>query len=290
MFATRCSSLTARKASAGRLLAPEELDDGDPREVLLQEGVHPGDSDAHLPVGVARPLAEPVRHERHRDEDAERDRRESRVEEVEDRHDAAEDGEVPEEGDEARREELVERVDVGRQARHEPPDGRPVEERDVGPLEVGEDPRAQVEHDPLAHPRRPLDHQDHQAEGREDGEEVEDRDRVEGPAAAGRQAEAFEESGDEGCAPFRRPGLRREDEVDGGPRQERPGELGGRLEEEDDEGAAGVPPVGEGEGEEAAEETAVETAPLRFVFLEVLGHRYAASTSSESLWRSASSA
>ena len=85
-------------------------------------------------------------------------------------------------------------------------------------------------------------------------------------------------------------GLRREDEVDGGARQEGTGELRDRLEEEDDEGAARVALVGEGEREEAAEEAPVETASLGLVLGQVLGHGYAASTSSERRWRSASSA
>ena len=47
----------------------------------------------------------------------------------------------PKPGDDARGEQLVQRFDVGRHARHEPADGIPVEEDDGQPLHVREDRR-----------------------------------------------------------------------------------------------------------------------------------------------------
>ena len=155
------------EAPAGDRLAAEELDDVHSGDVLLEERVHAGDLHAHVAVRVARALPEPVRDPEHREEDRERDRGERRVEGEEDGHDPGEHGHVAEERDEARGEELVQRVDVRRQARHEPADGRPVEERDVGPLEVPEDPGPEVVHDALAHLRGPRDHDHHEDEREE---------------------------------------------------------------------------------------------------------------------------
>ena len=65
-------------------------------------------------------------------------------------HDPEEREEVAEDRDDARREELVHGVHVGRDPRDQPPDGVLVEVGDVQALEVAEDLRAHVQHDLLA--------------------------------------------------------------------------------------------------------------------------------------------
>ena len=87
--------------------------------------------------------------------------------------DAGEHEDVAEDGHEAGGEHLVERVDVGGHARHQPADRIAVEELHVQPLQVSEDLLAEVVHDVLAHQI----HQDHLRV--EHGEAADERDEVE---------------------------------------------------------------------------------------------------------------
>ena len=268
----------------------EELHDAHSGDVLLEERVYPGDFHAHVAVRVARALAEPVRHPEHRQEDRERDRGERRVEGEEDGHDSREDRDVAEERDEARREELVQGVDVRREARHEPADGRPVEDGDVGALEVGEDPRPEVVHDALAHLRGPRDHDHHEDERERGHEDRKPRDPLDAVPRAEIDAEEAEESVHAeraaGPAPVRSP---REQEVDRRRHEQRPRELGDRLEEQDDDGSEHVAPVRAHEGEEPFREARLEGLPEDLLLVVSLGHQ-AASISSASRWRSAMAA
>ena len=65
-------------------------------------------------------------------------------------HDADEHEQIAERGDDARREQIVDDVDVGGHARHQPADGIPVVERQVEPLQMRVNLHAHVEHDALA--------------------------------------------------------------------------------------------------------------------------------------------
>ena len=285
MFAARCSSLTSSNPSPRRALPAEELDDRDPGDVLLQERVHARDLHAHVAVRVARALAEPVRDPEHRQEDPERDRRERGVEREEHADDPRENDDVAEERDEAGREELVQGVDVRREARHEAPDGRPVEDGDVRALEVPEDPRPEVVHDALAHRGRPPDHDHHEDEREDRRRDGEGRDPLDAVAAR----EVDPEDGEEAVDALRggagaRP-LAREDEVDRGRRQERARELREGLEEQDRERARRVGAVRLREAEEPAQEARLDGLS-EDLFLVVVGHQ-AASISSARRWRSA---
>ena len=203
-----------------------------------------------------------------------------------------EDDDVAEEGDEARGEELVQGVDVGRQARHEPADGRPVVEGDVGALQVAEDGLPEVVHDPLAHPRRPRHHHEVEDEARGRGQEKETGDRFQAVRAGDVDADEGEDARDAARCRARPRPVFREEKVDGGAGQERPRELSERLDEEDSHRTAHVSPVGTGQRQEPPEEARLEGLAERLFLLGArgdVGHQ-AASTSSASRCRSASSA
>ncbi len=88
--------------------------------------------------------------------------------------DADEDEDVAEDGDEAGGEEVVERIDVGRDPRHETADGIAIEELQIEALQVPEDLLAQVVHDVLTHQV----HQHHlRVENREPANEREEIER-----------------------------------------------------------------------------------------------------------------
>ena len=133
-------------------------------------------------------LAEPVRHREEEGDDGERDEGEPPVEAHHDGHDPDEGEEVAEDGDDPGGEELVDGVDVGRHAGHEPTHRVAVEVGDVQPLQVAEDLAAHVLHDPLpghlheaglqvAHPPR-----------RHEREEEEERDPAQRGGVAPRDA------------------------------------------------------------------------------------------------------
>ncbi len=64
-------------------------------------------------------------------------------------HDADQREHVAEDGDDARREQVVQHVDVGGDARHQPADRVAVVVAEVEPLQVAVERHPQVEHDPL---------------------------------------------------------------------------------------------------------------------------------------------
>jgi hypothetical protein len=126
------------------LLAPEHLHDADALQNLLQVAVHARETCAHGAVSAARAAAE---HEAHADEErraAQHDEREPPVQPEQEREAPDDLHEVEHEHDQARREHLVQVLDVARDARDERA-GRPlVEEREVEALHVPEQARAQV--------------------------------------------------------------------------------------------------------------------------------------------------
>ena len=99
---------------------------------------------------------------------------------AEDRHDAA-------------REELVEHVHVARHARHQPPDGVPVVEADVDPLQVPVDLHPQVVHDALADELHRVGLRVLEREGSDENAEEDERDPVEAREVALRDVLVYRE-------------------------------------------------------------------------------------------------
>ena len=129
---------------------------------------------AHGPVRLADVAAEPLRDEDDERQDGEGHEREPPVHRDEHDHDAGEREDVAEDRDDAGREQVVEHVDVGRHARHQPADGVAVVELQVEALQVPVDLHAHVVHDPLpGHLQRPgLDELEHERadQDREEGQ------------------------------------------------------------------------------------------------------------------------
>ena len=115
----------------------------------LQERVQPGQEPSDLPIRLAHVLAEPQRRQGDERQDREGDERQAPVHQEHRRHDADEDEDVAEDGDQSRREQIVEGVDVGRDPRHQPADRIAVVEAEVEPLEVAVDLHPQRVHDAL---------------------------------------------------------------------------------------------------------------------------------------------
>ena len=91
-----------------------------------------------------------MRRQRDERQHGERDERQPPVHQEHRRHDADEHEHVAEDRDDARREQIVERVDVGRDARHQPADRIAIVEAEVEPLQVAVHLHAQRVHDALA--------------------------------------------------------------------------------------------------------------------------------------------
>ncbi len=130
-------------------LASEELHRRHAGDVLLQEGVDSRDPPAHDPVGVAHVPAEPLGDQDEHRQDDERRERQPPVHLEHDHHDPDEREDVFEDGDHARGEQVVDDVDVGGHARHQPSHGVPIVVAHVEPLEVLVQRHAQIEHDLL---------------------------------------------------------------------------------------------------------------------------------------------
>ena len=105
-------------------------------------------------IGLAHAHAEHVRRDDHERDHGERREREPPVDDEHQHADRQQREQVAEPGDDAGGEQLVERFDVRRHARHEPPDRIAVEERDRQPLQVREDLHAQIAHHALAEQAR----------------------------------------------------------------------------------------------------------------------------------------
>ncbi len=135
-------------------LPPEELNDAHPRDALLQIGVDSRDARTNVAIRFAHFGAKDVR--RPVDERDHPERRERQPPILGDHQDA--DGQQREQiaksGDDAGGEQLVERLDVGRHARDQAPDGIAIEEDDGQALHVAEDVAAQIAHHALAEQAR----------------------------------------------------------------------------------------------------------------------------------------
>ena len=136
----------------GAALAVEELHDGHAGDVLLREGVDAGGGVALAAIAVANVTAEDAGDVEDGRDDRDGEQRQRPAHAQHDDDDEGEDEDVLEDGEHAGGEHLVERVDVGGDARDEPADGVVVEEGGRHALQVAEDLAAQVEHDLLAGP------------------------------------------------------------------------------------------------------------------------------------------
>jgi hypothetical protein len=131
------------------LLPAEQLDGRHAGNPFLEKRVDPRNPEPHGAVRVAHVDPEPLRHERNEREDGKGHDRQAPVHPDENRHDADQREQVAEDRHHTRGEQLVERVDVGGHAGHQPPDRIPVVERDVEHLEPRVDLHPQIEHDAL---------------------------------------------------------------------------------------------------------------------------------------------
>ncbi len=140
------------EALVGFLLAVEQLQDDDSGDVLLQVGIDLGNGDADAPVAFAHRFAEQRSRVEDERQHGEGDQRQPPAHVEHDGENAGEHEDVFEDRDHARGEHFVERVDVAGDARDQASNGVVVEERNVQPLQVAEDLRAQIEHHLLSRP------------------------------------------------------------------------------------------------------------------------------------------
>ena len=132
------------------VLVIEELNHGHPRQVLLQVRVDARDGEADAPVGFPHRLAEPHRGQHDERQDGKRQQRQLRVHPKHHDHDAHEREEVPEDGDHAGGEQVVQHVHVRGHAGNHPPHGVAIEEAQLQALQVRKDLFAQIVHHALA--------------------------------------------------------------------------------------------------------------------------------------------
>ena len=128
----------------GLRLAHEQLDHHHPRDRLLQVGVQPGDALADQPITVPRLEAEEVDRHQHERQQRQADQGEPQVDRQHDGGDAEQGDRIHQDGHGAGREHLVDHVDVGGHAGHQPSDGMAIEECRLEFLHVREDVDAQV--------------------------------------------------------------------------------------------------------------------------------------------------
>ena len=162
------------------LLAREGLEDAHARDVLLERGGHRAEPLAHAAVGARRAAAEDRSREAHEREDEQRREREPPVEQEEDDDRPEEHQRVLDEALDAVRDELVERFDVVREARDDVPGAAALVVAEREPLQVAEEPFAQVGQDPLAdppgqvrlgHARAPVEEADREERGDDPAEQ-----------------------------------------------------------------------------------------------------------------------
>ena len=114
--------------------------------LLVEIGVHARGLGAHLAEGIANAPAGVVHPERDRRETGKGDERRLPVEREHHRDDEREADEIAEGVERARAEDLADRIDVVGDPRHEPADGRAIEELEAPRVEEAEDRLAQIAH------------------------------------------------------------------------------------------------------------------------------------------------
>ncbi len=222
-----------RKLAWLRGLAGVRLHDAHARDVLRQGGGDEADALAHAAVGAVRANAEPHRRERHQRQDRERREREPPVEHEQDDGGADDERRVLDEAGDAVGDELVERLDVVRDAADDGAGAVALEVAEREPLQVREQPPAQVGENPLPDPAGEIGLHGGEAEGGEAGGDEGDHDPHERAQVAGLDAL-----------------------VDGELGEERRHQGDEREREQRDDGAGGARPVGEREPREQAEAAA----------------------------------
>src|SRR5665213_262571 len=156
----------------GALLAVEELHDGHAGDVLLGGGVDLCGGRALAAIAVADVVAEELGVVKKRRDDRQRKDRQRPAHPQHDADDPGQRKHILEDGEHAGGEHVVQRVDVGCHARHQPADRVAVEERNVHRLDVAEDLRTEVEHDLLAGPLHDVGLQELEEEGERERAEV----------------------------------------------------------------------------------------------------------------------
>ena len=137
------------EAAVIHVLAPKQLHRRHAVDVFVQERVDAGDPQADLPVGLAHVPPEPLRQDEDERQHREADQRKAPVHPQQRGHDADEHEQIAERRDHARREQIVDDVDVCRHSRHQPADRIAIVERQIEPLQMRVDLHAHVEHDAL---------------------------------------------------------------------------------------------------------------------------------------------
>ena len=128
---------------------PEELNHLHADDVLLDESVEHRDPCADPAIYHTHPPLEDERHGKERGKHGEGHQGETPVQIDQHHHDAEEHEDVAEYRNDARREELVQRVDVGRNASDEPPHRVSIEKAWMELLQMAEDLPSHVVHDSL---------------------------------------------------------------------------------------------------------------------------------------------
>jgi hypothetical protein len=148
-------------------------------KVLVEERVHTREPRANVSERAPDSRAKRQRHDQDQRDHGERDREQLRVQVRHRDHDPDQRDQVPERGHHAGGEQLVEHVHVVRDARHQPADRIAVEVGERQPLQVAEQPHAQVEHDVLADALHDLVLEIAEAEAHQQHRQVHDRHVVE---------------------------------------------------------------------------------------------------------------
>ena len=165
-------------------LASEDLDQPHADDRFLQERVERGHPGAHGAVRAAHPSSEPRSDHEHHRKHGQRDERQLPVHHQQHDDDPGQLDDVCEDQHEAGRERLVERLDVAGHACHQAADRVAIEERGRQPLEVGEDPRAQIEDHVLSGDLERIELQVAQQELGEQRQQEQSRRQHQGPRVA----------------------------------------------------------------------------------------------------------
>ena len=136
----------------GTLLAVEELHDSHAGDVLLGEGVDAGGGVALAAIAVADVAAEDTGDIQNGWDNGDGQQGERPAHAQHDDDDEGQNEDILEDGEYARGEHFVERVDVGSYPGDEPADGVVIEEPGRHALQMAEDLTAQIEHDLLPGP------------------------------------------------------------------------------------------------------------------------------------------
>ena len=172
------------EAAGLQALAPEGLDDPDAGDALLQGRHGLADAVPHRQIGRVRLAAEPAGGDHQGRQGHQADQEQQRA--VHDEHDDGdhEQQTVGDELDQAHLDEVLEGVDVGGHAGHQPPGLLPVEEGHGHALDVAEDADPQAPQELLAHPAHQHDLGPAQHQGGDGHGQVGQGDAVQGPPAA----------------------------------------------------------------------------------------------------------